>query len=361
MKILFATSHAYLPYRTGGALISTHEFCRQLSKMGHTVAVQAAIERQGVAWLANRFKAKLRNTHCVADFINGYPTFRGWVTDEACREVAERFKPDVVIVVGAAPGPYPLAVAYARLGLPVIYQIRDCMFNRHGGDLSALDAVFVSNSRFVAQRLKQQFSVGSRIIYPPFRKEEFLVPRTGTKVLLINPDPSKGGDIAIALAERRKDVQFRIQECWPNNRELLALKERAKKSGNVTWHPPVRDVREAYADARLLLAPSKGEEAWGRVVTEAQFSGIPVLASDLGGLPEAVGEGGALVSADADISVWLDAFSAIWDDPRRWSQLSQKAIAHANDPIFSIDHAADQLVSLCWEATRSQRSRMARS
>ena len=37
------------------------------------------------------------------------------------------------------------------------------------------------------------------------------------------------------------------------------------------------DMRSVYAKCRILLAPSVWEEAYGRVVTEAQISGIPVV------------------------------------------------------------------------------------
>src|SRR3546814_9881685 len=47
--------------------------------------------------------------------------------------------------------------------------------------------------------------------------------------------------------------------------------------------PISHDMREVYRRTHTLLVPSQWEEAWGRVATEAQFSGIPVLASDRGG------------------------------------------------------------------------------
>ena len=44
----------------------------------------------------------------------------------------------------------------------------------------------------------------------------------------------------------------------------------------------------AYAAADLLVVPSRAE-TYGMVVTEALARGIPVLASDAGGLPETLG------------------------------------------------------------------------
>jgi glycosyltransferase involved in cell wall biosynthesis len=110
------------------------------------------------------------------------------------------------------------------------------------------------------------------------------------------------------------------------------MEARAKAAGNITLHPPRNDMRALYARARLLLAPSQWEEAWGRVATEAQINGIPVLASDRGGLPESVGPGGVLAPHDASMDVWQEAFSRIWDDEDRYRHYSEQALAYSKRP-----------------------------
>ena len=49
------------------------------------------------------------------------------------------------------------------------------------------------------------------------------------------------------------------------------------------------DLERAYAAADLLVLPSR-VETYGMVVTEALARGVPVLATDVGGVPEALGE-----------------------------------------------------------------------
>jgi glycosyltransferase involved in cell wall biosynthesis len=89
----------------------------------------------------------------------------------------------------------------------------------------------------------------------------------------------------------------------------------------------------------MLLVPSQWEsETWGRVVTEAQFSGIPVVASSRGGLPEAVGAGGTILTHDAVAELWAATIRDLWRDDRRHRALSQAALAHAARPAIDPDY-----------------------
>jgi len=74
--------------------------------------------------------------------------------------------------------------------------------------------------------------------------------------------------------------------------------------------------------------PSVWEEAWGRVVTEAHLSGIPVIARGIGGLPEAVGPGGILVDPSAPMDSWLNALAQLWDKPEEHRALSLAALEY---------------------------------
>ena len=146
----------------------------------------------------------------------------------------------------------------------------------------------------------------------------------------------KGAEIALALVEARPDIPFLIVEGWPLPRgwrnDSMDVQARLRSRANVTWQRSVADMRKIYSRTRILLAPSLWDEAWGRVVTEAQISGIPVLASDRGGLPESVGPGGRLVSQDAPVGEWVRQLSAMWDDGVSYAQLSHAAAIHADRP-----------------------------
>jgi glycosyltransferase involved in cell wall biosynthesis len=120
---------------------------------------------------------------------------------------------------------------------------------------------------------------------------------------------------------------------WTHRPEVLArLRERAAAAGNITLHPPTQDMRPIYAGAKILLAPSQWEEAWGRVATEAHVNGVPVLGSNRGGLPEAIGPGGVVLPADAPAEDWAAALSRLWDDPVAYAASSKAARAYSRRP-----------------------------
>ena len=75
------------------------------------------------------------------------------------------------------------------------------------------------------------------------------------------------------------------------------------------------DVPGLLRSARALLVPSRWYEGQPRAIVEAFASGVPVLASRIGGLPELVGDGinGRLVDPD-DVAAWRIALDSVADD-----------------------------------------------
>lgn len=75
------------------------------------------------------------------------------------------------------------------------------------------------------------------------------------------------------------------------------------------------EVPSIMASARALMIPSRWYEAAPRTITEAYAAGVPVVASDIGALPEAVQSGttGFLVPVD-DPAAWARAAQRLADD-----------------------------------------------
>lgn len=359
MRILFATTRHFLPQCVGGSEWSTHALCQGLTRAGDSVGIHCQIRDAGFLSIKNRIKRKLFSDPFPGDRVLGYSAFRGWTPLGGLHYSVGSFKPDILVIVGTAPKPTELAVEALRTGLPVVYQIRDVEFDKHGAEFHNLSSVrFVSNSNYTARKFEATFGYSSDVILPPVDPAACAVARPGKKVLLINPDPVKGGEIAIQLAEMRPDIPFIFQESWPSNAALHDLKARAAASGNVEWRTPVLDIRETYKDARILLAPSQWAEAWGRVATEAHISGIPVLGSACGGLEEAIGPGGLTLSYDAPIGEWLCALDRLWSEPATWTSFSKAALQYASRKEIDLNHQLDRFRAILLDTIATSNRRV---
>ena len=114
--------------------------------------------------------------------------------------------------------------------------------------------------------------------------------------------------------------------------ESLRRRSRAAgPGGRVSFPGPLTgaELDRGYASADLLVVASRAE-TYGMVVTEALARGLPVIAAEVGGLPEALGEGpgGArpgLLVAPEDPAALAEALSAWLDDAELRAWLRQAA------------------------------------
>ena len=330
MRILFVTPQTYPPQSAGGSLSSTHDLCVGLAARGHDVAVLCGLDSRGFLGTVTRLRRKLATVNRFpVDRVMGYPTYRGWDVPAGVPEVIRRFKPDAAI----AQAGQTIAVADVLVehGLPTIAYIRDVEFDKMGKVPFSHPLIsYVANSRFTAEQFGSVFGLDSEVIPPLVDQGRFQTNPKRRVVLHINPFPQKGIDITLELARRRQDIPFEIIESWTVNRDVTSrFGSIANALPNVTWRKSVGDMRKVYRNARIVIAPSRSLEGWGRIATEAHASGIPVLASANGGLPESVGPGGILVDINAPLEKWENALSTLWDDQLAYDRLVRASISYS--------------------------------
>ena len=134
----------------------------------------------------------------------------------------------------------------------------------------------------------------------------------------------KGFDMAVAAA-RDAGVPLRVAGAGPDEARLRGLADGAE----VTFLGRVDGARMAAerAGAAVVLVPSRWEEACPMAAVEALADGVPVLASDLGGLPELVGADAVLPARDA--AAWAGALRRLWDDPALRARRGAEALERA--------------------------------
>jgi len=342
MRILFITAHPYLPQLIGGMQTSTDQLCRSLQQRGHHVAVLVGLTPVGWRGFLSRIKqqinARLFGCKTARDQDCGYPVWRAWFPWEAVAYVVRQERPEVIVVVAGEP--VRMGLAAQATGTPIIMQLQNVEFQLHGMEFKALGPVAcVSNSRFTADAYAEAYQVPSEIIYPFMTPDAYLTETSRANVTFINPVPLKGRDIALRIAAHCPDIPFAFVEAWPlNDQDKQDLMRELAHLPNVTLLPPQKDMRKVYGKCKILLAPSLWNEGYGRVATEAQFSGIPVVASTRGGLPEAVGTGGVVLDPEAPIADWVAVIRKLWEDDAYYKAMSAAALAYANRPDIGIEH-----------------------
>ena len=315
MRILFATKD-HLPI-VGGAEVTTHCVATELERRGHSVTVFARQDPR-LAPLAE------------VDRSLGYLTLRSDSPEHALDGVLDSCAPDVVVVGGyhAETDAWARSMLEGARQLPTLLHLHDYSAAPLAADPGLeIDAV-VAVSDFTAREVEAH---GARAISipPAVERRRYRVSSSRRVALMINPIIQKGVDLVWALAEARPDIEFALTRCWyiaPETVDLLEV--RARRLGNVVIRPAVHEPGRLYGDARVVLIPSAYPEAWGRTAAEAQMSGIPVIASNVGGLAEAVGEGGILLDADAGLDSWLHALSNLWDDDAAYRSHAARAEQH---------------------------------
>jgi len=273
----------------------------------------------------------------ACDTRMGYPVYRAASVLESARAVADAVRPSLVVV--QAGDAAPLAEAFVAMGLPTVLYFHDVEFQELGGTPQRRPGLrFLANSRFTAGKVAETYGFEPAVVPPLVTPARYRVESERRSVVFVNPHPVKGVDIAFALARRRPDIPFEFVESWelPSATRRALLEETASQP-NVHCRRWGLDMKPVYLLAKLILAPSRWEEGWGRVISEAQVSGIPALASGRGGLPEAVGPGGILIDADAPLAQWEEALARLWDDSSLYRSYSDAAAAHSRRAEFQED------------------------
>lgn len=340
MRILFATNHKHLPELRGGMEVNTHELSLALLQRGSGVGVLCGLAGVGLTGFRARLIRKVLRNPCPVDHYLGYPVWRSYEPATHVESVVQAFRPDVIVVQGGA-GFASLVTACLQMDVPIFCYL-------HTQDRLLLDNIpqanrlaFLANSAFTASLHPEKNFVG--IVRPIMPPDRYRTSTDRSVAIFINPIPYKGVEVVLGLAKARPEIPF----LFVVNRPLEKTRESPWKAWpNVRVVGPLADMRKVYRHGKLLLAPTQWLETWGRVATEAHFSGIPVLASNNGGLPESVGPGGICLPADAPLSCWIEAFSDIWDNPERYRRMSQAALEYSRRGEISRDFIADSLLDI---------------
>jgi len=343
MRILLASSASHLPPR-GGSTRSNLAWLDQLTASGHTCRVVcgalptdtpekvAQARREMDDQAADRLAFEIRS---VAD-----PVKRA---SELQHEI-RGFQPDWVLVSSEDIGQSLLRAAHDAAPGRVVYLAHTPQFypfgpaswnpDREGAELVARSAAVVAIGHRTAEYIRKHARCGVEVIHPPIYGTgpfESYGSFSDGLVTMINPCAVKGISIFLALTRMFPERRFAALPGWGTTAaDRLNLEARP----NVTQLRNCKDIDEVLKPTRVLLMPSLWLEGFGLIVVQAMIHGIPVIASDAGGLVE------AKLGANFVIPVRpIERYEAVFDDQGLpWAILPQQDLepwAVALQALFS--------------------------
>ncbi|MHA7282457.1 D-inositol-3-phosphate glycosyltransferase [Arthrobacter sp. TMS2-4] len=149
----------------------------------------------------------------------------------------------------------------------------------------------------------------------------------------------KGPQVLVAAAaelrRRRPDIALAVSILGAGSgSEALALQPLIDDAGltrDVRLYPPVTasHLAQWFRAADVVVMPSFSE-SFGLVALEAQACGTPVIAANVGGLPQAVSDGRSGLLVDGHSAAgWADVLERLHDDTRLAEALGRGAATHA--------------------------------
>ena len=221
-------------------------------------------------------------------------------------------------------------------------KMRDLAVNRR------LDGVLAA-SRFMRDQLLENGFAREQVHTIPlgtrFRDEPWRAPAESPHVLYVGQlVHGKGVDLFLrALARVKAPVTATIAGEGNGRDGLKALARKLGLAERVTFHGWLgpEELAAEYRGARIAVVPSRWPEPYGLVGIEAMGAGLPVVAFNVGGIPDWLEDGvTGLLVPEQDCDAMARAFDRLLADPAYTEQLSRNAHAHARERFRFEDYVA---------------------
>ncbi len=226
----------------------------------------------------------------------------------------------------------------------------------------------IAISEVIGRHMVQDFGVPSehiRVIPRSVDLERFNLPRTPSKgkgpmtvVMIGRLTPLKGHPYFLKAMARviHQVPALKVQiigdaplKKQVYKEELILLAKRLGIAAKVEFLGNRRDIPELLSKADCLVLATTTQEAFGRVIIEAQAAGVPVVATRVGGVMEIIEEGKTgLLVLPKDIEAMAKAVLRILKDPAFSAVLVEQAKKKLHER-YTLKHMAEATLSVYQE------------
>jgi len=326
----------------GGLFRHVLDLAGELSARGHAVGIvvdSSTADSLTAARLAAIAPALALGLHRVA--MDRLPGVGDFAASRAVLEVAKKLDVDVLHGHGAKGG------AYARLA-GALLRDKDkrpaVFYTPHGGSLHykrgsieshiflSIEKIFglmssglIFESDYARRAYESLVGAGSvpvRVIPNGVKSEDFEpclpAPDAADFVFVGELRDIKGVDVllkALAILNQARAVTAVLVGAGPEAAALKSLASELGLDGRVSF-PGAMPARNAFRLGRCLVVPSRAE-SFPYVVLEAGAAGLPVIATNVGGIPEMVVGTACELIEPANVRQLSEAMSEALDAPER--------------------------------------------
>ena len=159
-------------------------------------------------------------------------------------------------------------------------------------------------------------------------------PRKGTEVLLD----------ALAIL-RRRQIEVNLRAVGPfetpeYESEIMKRVDRLGIADMITWTGFQTDVNAQLNQINVFVLPSLYGEGLPMVVLEAMANAIPVIASQVEGIPEAVRDGvDGLIFKPGSADDLADKIASLVGDQNRWESMSRNSLQRQREKLSDLSMA----------------------
>lgn len=184
--------------------------------------------------------------------------------------------------------------------------------------------------------------INDDVFYPQLHKNN------STTILFMGTlVPWKGADIAFNICQELEKEHKGLRFVFIGVGQLEArLKRRAGKNFTFLKNLPQNVLGKYVRNADIFLYPTR-YESFGRVIAEAMMSGLPVISTNAGAVPETVGSGGFIVDY-GDWEGMKEKTALLIEDAELRRRLGKKAVRHSKQ--FADEAVATRIYNIYKEA-----------
>ena len=133
----------------------------------------------------------------------------------------------------------------------------------------------------------------------------------------------KGIDLIIAAAAKLPHIKFKLA-----GRGAEQFKDNTPVNLEFCGYLSGDELDDFYSNCRFAVMASTCYETFGLAAVEAMLHGKPVIASDIGGLPEIIGKDECGINfPPGNISIFTEKIKELWDNPELSKKLGAKGRA----------------------------------